>query len=397
MPEEKLNIAHLHWGFPPIIGGVETHLTIIMPQMVECGHNVSLLTGSANNVPAESEYMGAHVSRTPIMDLNWLDKRGLNGLDDEIANTYSAFFDRCKPDVIHAHNMHYFSQPHARILERIAGERGLPLVLTAHNVWDELLFLELTKKIKWSHIIAVSHFIKREIIGIGVNDVDITVVHHGLDEKKFSPGCDTSHMRAKYPKLEGRRIVFHPARIGLAKGCDISIKAMNIVKEMVPDSMLVLAGSKNIIDWGGKQQKDIAYLVNLIKHLELEDDILIDMYTLDEVRELYELSEVCVYPSTGPEPFGLTMIEAMAMEKPMVVTNMGGMPEIIKDGINGFVIPVRDFESLAAKITHLLKDEKMNKRFGYTGRQIVEASYTREKVTRDTIAVYKRVIKKMAE
>ena len=397
MSDKKLNIAQMHWGFPPIIGGVETHLTIILPEMVRSGHNVSLLTGAVSDEPADSDYMGVHISRTPLMDLNWLYKRGLSGLDDEIAKTFTVFFDKCEPDVIHVHNMHYFSQPHARILEKIAGERGLPIVLTAHNVWDELLYLELTNNINWSHIIAVSHFIKREIIGIGVDDVDITVIHHGLDEKKFSAGCDTSNIRAKYPQLEGRRIVFHPARIGLAKGCDVSIKALKIVKEHVPDSMLVLAGSKNIIDWGGTQQKDIAYMVNLIKHLKLEKDIMIETYTLDEVREIYEMCEVCTYPSNGPEPFGLTMIEAMAMEKPMIVTNMGGMPEVIKDGINGFVIPVRDFESQAAKIVQLLLDEKMNKRFGYTGRQMVEASYTRAKVTKNTMAVYRRVINEAAE
>ena len=85
MPDKKLSIAHLHWGFPPIIGGVETHLTIIMPHMVAGGHKVSLLAGSAEGAPAEEDYMGAAVYRTPIMDLNWLNKRGLSGLDDEEA------------------------------------------------------------------------------------------------------------------------------------------------------------------------------------------------------------------------------------------------------------------------------------------------------------------------
>ena len=98
-----------------------------------------------------------------------------------------------------------------------------------------------------------------------------------------------------------------------------------------------------------------------MKHFEIEENVLIDMYTLDEVRALYELSEVCLYPSTAAEPFGLTMLEAMAMEKPMIVTNMGGMPEVIRDGINGFIVPVRDFEMLAAKICQLLEDEKLLK------------------------------------
>ena len=57
--KSKLNISHLHWGFPPIIGGVETHLTIILPQMVKSGHNVSLLTSSVEGVNGDAIIVGS--------------------------------------------------------------------------------------------------------------------------------------------------------------------------------------------------------------------------------------------------------------------------------------------------------------------------------------------------
>ncbi len=391
--KEKLNIAHLHWGFPPIIGGVETHLTIILPQMAKLGHNVHLLTGAVEGLRGRYTYEKVKIHRTPLMDLNWLYKRGLNGLEEEVKDTFNAFLGEAKPDIVHAHNMHYFSTIHVRALESYCQANKIPFILTAHNVWDDILFLELTHKVKWDHIIAVSHYIKKEIIGIGLDDVKITVIHHGVDQDNFKSGADTTHILSKYPQLKDKKVIFHPARIGLAKGCDTSIKAISIVKQLHPDIMLVLAGSKNIIDWGGTQQKDIAYLVNLVKHFEMENNVLIDMYSLEEVKELYEVADLCLYPSTAPEPFGLTMLEAMAMSKPMIVSNMGGMPEIIKDGINGFVVPMRDFETMAAKICQLLEDKKLNKRFGYTGRQMVESQYTKEKVTQDTIAVYRNTLR----
>ncbi len=392
--KEKLNIVHLHWGFPPVIGGVETHLTIILPQMVKLGHRVSLLTATAEGVKVRYKYEGVDIFRTPIMDLNWLYKRGLRGLKEEIYEVFSSFIKETKPDVIHTHNMHYFSEPHARIIEALSKEKNIPLILTAHNVWDDLTFLELTHKINWTHIIAVSHFIKKEIIGVGIDDRKITVIHHGIDQYKFHPKINPKNILHKYPQLKGRKVVFHPARIGLAKGCDTSIKAVNLLKKKYRDIMLVLAGSKNIIDWGQTQQKDIAYMVNLIRHFQLENNVLIDYYSLDEVRELYAVSMVCVYPSSLGEPFGLTMLEAQACAKPMIITNVGGMPEVIKDGINGFVINVRDFEDLAAKISQLIEDDRLRKRFGYTGRQIVESQYTKEKVTEGIISVYKRFIKR---
>ena len=94
------------------------------------------------------------------MDLNWLAKRGLEGIEGEVKQVFKKFIDQNRPDIIHTHNMHYFSKPHIKILEALCIAKGIPLFSTAHNVWDDGLFLELTTKIKWSHIIAVSHFIE---------------------------------------------------------------------------------------------------------------------------------------------------------------------------------------------------------------------------------------------
>ena len=226
---KKLNIAQLHWGFPPIIGGVETHLTMLLPELVKKGHKIALLTGSVEGEKEQDIFKGVTVYRSPIFDLNWLARRGLEALDEEIKKTYDYFFDKAKPDIIHAHNMHYFSEKHAKILCEISKQKGVPLILTAHNVWDDILFLKLTRDICWSHIIAVSHFIKKELMGTGYDDRNITVIHHGIDVKTFRPDVSPLKILKKFPELKGRRIVFHPARMGMAKGCDVSIKAIRLV------------------------------------------------------------------------------------------------------------------------------------------------------------------------
>jgi len=391
--KNKLNISHIHWGFPPVIGGVETHLDIILPAMSRAGHNVSILTGSFEGYKGYYKYKGIDIYRAPIMELNWLSQRGINGLEKEIRQNFRMFMDRTHPDVLHVHNMHYFSKPHTRILEEMANRRKIPLILTAHNVWDDNLFLDLTRNYKWEKIIAVSHFIKRELIGIGVDDRKIAVIHHGIDEKLYKPNVRISSILRKYPILKNRsRVIFHPARMGLAKGCDVSIKALRLVREKHPDVLLILAGTRNIIDWASTQQKDIAYMVNLIEYFNLRDNVLIDAFRLEDMPALYSMSNVCLYPSTSSEPFGLTMLEAMAAGKPMVVTDAGGMPEIIKDGINGFVIPIKNFEMLASRILQLLDDDRLNRRFGYTGREIVEQYYTSDIVTRNILMLYDKVL-----
>ena len=116
--KDVLNIVQLHWGFPPIIGGVETHLTVMLPEMVKMGHSVSLLTGSAEKVDNNYIYEGVRICRTPLFDLNWLYKRGLKGLEEQLRETYCVLFDQAKPDIIHAHNMHYFSEVHTYLLNQ---------------------------------------------------------------------------------------------------------------------------------------------------------------------------------------------------------------------------------------------------------------------------------------
>ena len=388
--KKKLRISQLHWGFPPVIGGVETHLTILLPTLVQMGHKVNLLTGSFEGEKGKSNYKGVGIFRQPIMDLNWLSKRGLNGISEEVKQVFNHFIDKTNPDCIHVHNMHYFSKPHAVGIQQIASKKGIPIFLTAHNVWDDNVFLELTKKINWTHIIAVSHFIKKEIIGAGYNHKKITVIHHGIDQNKYLPKINTRAVYKKYPMLRGKKIIFHPARMGLAKGCDVTIKALRIVRERFPEAFLMLAGTKNIIDWGNSQQKDIAYMVSLIKSLGLRHHTLIDAYALTDMPALYGASSVCVYPSTSSEPFGLTMLEALSSAKPMIVTDAGGMPEIIKDGINGFVVPVKDFESLASRIIQLLANKSLSERLGYTGRHMVEQQFTKEIVAENTLDIYRK-------
>ncbi len=389
---KKLKIAQIHWGFPPIIGGVETHLTILLPEFIERGHKVALLTGFVEGEKVRDEYKGLTVHRTPLLDLNWLVKRGLDALEEEITKTYNSFLEEIKPDIIHVHNMHYFSEIHIRILEEIASQKGIPLILTAHNVWDDILFLKLVREINWTYIIAVSHYIKKELMGAGCDEKKIIVLHHGINVNTFHSRVRTANIIKKFPELKNRKIVFHPARMGIAKGCDVSIKAINLVKEHFPDVLLVMAGNKNIIDWELTQEKDIAYFVELIKTFDLKEHVFIDVYSLKEMPALYNLAHVCIYPSSALEPFGLTMLESLSSEKPMIVTNIGGMPEVIIDDVNGYIIKVKDFEALAARIIYLLDEPKVRERLGRTGRQTVCTHFTKETMTRSHLDIYKQVL-----
>ena len=151
-----MKIAMIHWGFPPIIGGVETHLIFLMPELVKMGHKVTLLTGAANGSPEQFDFKGAKIYRSKFYDLNWLFKSNFQDVDDNVLEVTVDYLDKVKPDIIHTHNMHYFSRYHINVVEHYAREHKIPLVLTAHNSWKDKLFLDLTCKIAWDKIIAIN-------------------------------------------------------------------------------------------------------------------------------------------------------------------------------------------------------------------------------------------------
>ncbi|MCK5305655.1 MAG: glycosyltransferase family 4 protein [Candidatus Omnitrophica bacterium] len=391
--KKNLTILQMHWGFPPTIGGVETHLTLLGPELVKRGHKVYLLTGLPEGTEHEEEYEGMKVYRTPYFDLNWLLQRGFEAIEGELREFLFSYLDKIKPDLIHTHNMHYFSRVHAKLLNDYARSNQVPLILTAHNVWDDGLFLDLTNEVvKWNHIIAVSNYIKEELQSVGVKESRISVVYHGVDTERFKPASAQALIK-KYPQFKGKKVIFHPARMGLAKGCDTSIKAIAIVKKQVPEVMLILCGIRNIIDWNSTQQKDIAYMLHLIKTLDLEKNVYIDMIPHNLISKFYNLASVSVYPSTACEPFGITMLESLSSSVPMVVTETGGMPEIIQDGLNGYIVKVKKHNDLADRIIRLLKDADSARRLGSNGRDMVLRSFTIEKMVDDTIDVYQQVMK----
>lgn len=391
-----MRVMQLHWAFIPIIGGVESHLAMLGPEMVKNGCRVSLLTGSVENSPVEEWYGGMLVRRTPLMDLNGLTPEAMAKRSREIRKELEDFVDQVRPDLIHAHNMHYFSPVYADALYEIKKSRGIPLVLTAHNVWadNDRIWREMNKRaFYWDAVIAVSHFIKRELVRAGYEEERVSVIHHGIDLARFGPATarDRERIGELYPQLAGRRVIFHPARMSLDKGCHISVKALELVRRKFPEALLVLAGTGNTVDWGSQQPRQVRVILDLIDKLGLKDDVLVRFFAWEEIPLMYKAAEVCVYPSCFEEPFGLVMLESMASERPVVVSRAGGMPEVVRNGVTGFVVEMANERELADRCCLLLGNPGLCRSMGRRGRSMVEKLWTKEMMTRATLSVYRSV------
>jgi glycosyltransferase involved in cell wall biosynthesis len=390
-----LRISKLHWAFPPIIGGVETHLMMLGPELVARGLTVNLLTGSVDGRET-IDYQGMTVTRTPLMDLNGLGSpAGIQELAQNIRDELTAFVKKTRPDLIHVHNMHYFSPVHARVLARISRRENIPLVLTAHNVWDDELWCEmLSFRPVWDAVIAVSRFIKRELVKNGFQASRVHVVHHGMDLERFTPvgAAEREGILGRHPALRGRRVMFHPARMSLAKGSDFAVRAFAEMKKKLPDLCLVMAGTEKTVDWGSYQGPEIRKINALISSLKLADDVYIRFFPWDEIADMYRVADVVVYPSVFEEPFGLVMLEALASGIPIVVTESGGMPEVIEDGFNGFVVPRRDPHALAQRCLLILDDPVVAARLAANGLRRARERFSLPAMIDNTLDVYRRVV-----
>lgn len=109
---------------------------------------------------------------------------------------------------------------------------------------------------------------------------------------------------------------------------------------------------------------------------------------IDFMPQFYNISESCICLAAGHEPFEITALESLASGAPIVITKSGGMIVLIKDGVNGFAVEIKDYKELAEKCMAVLNDNAFRQRFSINGKAIVKEKYTKEIMTDNTLMVY---------
>lgn len=391
-----MRVAVLHWAFPPVVGGVETHLALLCPRLVSAGWEVHLLTGAVPERPKVEEWRGVRIRRSPLLQLNLLSRAEITRQRESIYSTVVGFLAGVKPHLVHCHNFHYFSPVHAQAVLDYCSAAGIPALLTAHNVWSDGLWQEMSGLAeRWQAVIAVSHYIRAELIRSGYPAHRIRVIHHGIDVERFAAvaaGEDegASAFLPEFPP--GRRVIFHPARLSLDKGCDLAVRALALIREEVPEAVLLLAGTGSIVDWEGRQKRDLEVIQGLVKELHLEQHVLIRHFSWEEMPRAYRRAEVCIYPSRFEEPFGLAVIESMAAGRPVVASRAGGMPELIQPGRTGYLVAREDSGELAKACLALLQNRELAHLIGKAGQSEARRRFTVERMVAETEELYRQLV-----
>jgi glycosyltransferase involved in cell wall biosynthesis len=203
------------------------------------------------------------------------------------------------------------------------------------------------------------------ILGINPHKIFIAPNSSIISEDEAESEKQMNILREKL-RLEGKKIILYVGRLEKRKNVDILIKAFAQIKR--DDVCLLIIGD-------GESRP---YLEKLCKQLELRNVYFLGRIERDKLPPYYRLCTVFVYP-TAREPWGLAINEAMQFGKPVIATpRVAATHDLIKQGINGFIVPENDFQALAKAINRIILDEESAKRMGQRSREIIIQGFTYE-------------------
>ena len=221
----------------------------------------------------------------------------------------------------------------------------------------------------------------------------IEVVHNPVDLERWDPArIDRVHARAKLTEVRNRALLLGVvAQLTPWKGQDIAIEALHLLRKQGIDAHLVLIGSVKF-GAGSTRFDNRAYVERLearVRELRLQDRVSW-LGERNDVVELVAALDVLLLPS-HEEPFGRAVIEAMAMEVPVVATSVGGPAEILTDGREGYLVAPHNPAAWAEAI-RLTGNPAARRLMGRAGRLRVEEAFTLDRHVDSMVAVYDRAL-----
>lgn len=308
------------------------------------------------------------------------------------AQEFSDFVEKIileyKIDVICAENILFGPPPaYSLRLNMVAALHKIPLMLRLHMYPESPIQIELTNQLMWDHISCVSRSVAGDCFKKGTDIDKLSTDYLGVNTSQFNPNPDKSYDLRKNLKLEeNARIVLTAGRIITGsknmlkeKGMINLVEAFSRISPRFPNLRLVIGVAKASDSLKDEFMSAYEMLLGYIKINGIENKTIVKMFELDQMPNIYRSSDVLVLPAEKNETLGQIFIEAMACGLPVIGAKTGGIPEIISDRYNGYLVPPNDPIILAQKIEIILKDQKIRNRFIKNGEKTVQEKFTAEK------------------
>jgi len=396
-----MRVLMLSWEYPPnLVGGLGRHVAELVPALVERGVDVQVVTPKVDDAPPLEEDQGVTIHRVPMParsggypDFYTLVRHA----NESLGAACQQIIESAGPfDLIHTHD--WLTAFAARDLKH---RNRLPLVATIHATErgrgrGQLSGPEAQRinDAEWEltyeawRVITTTRYMAEELERYFSTPADkVDIIPNGIDPRRFQEleGVDLSAFRARYALAEEKLVLF-VGRIVREKGVEVLVRAMPLVLASVPEAKLVVAGKGPELD----------YIRQLAWDLDLSHKVLLPGFVSIEDRDrLYKVADCAVFPSLY-EPFGIVALEAMAARTPVVVSEVGGLREVVRHGETGITIYPNDIESCAWGIVHTLQHPEWARMRVENAYREVLTVYNWDTIAASTIGVYERVVKERA-
>lgn len=363
--EFRLKICIVNTFFPPWRGGAETYTYNLAKNLVLRGQDVEVLCANDPERSGKRVIEGVLVNR--LRSHGWIyGVPIIPKLPYELA--------KIDADILHAN----FPNPYTASTTSLTSLfRGIPSVLTWHNDLPPVTFtagiiVHIHDRLavpvylhNFKRIISTSESYAKSSKLLWKYRERVVVIPNGVDTERFNPRRDGSQVRARYNLEDSKVILFVGAltKWHRYKGLDVLIKAFMEIHRQLNEVRLLIVG-------GGSLKLEYQALSSSMA----EKVIFAGNIGDEELPNYYAASDLLVLPSMDrSEGFGLTLLEANATGKPVVASNVGGIPSLVAHGVNGLLVPPRDEKTLAKTIITLMGNEAGLVEMGLNGRRIAEA------------------------
>jgi glycosyltransferase involved in cell wall biosynthesis len=234
-------------------------------------------------------------------------------------------------------------------------------------------------------IIAVSHFTKWELIHYyKVPENKIRVIHNGVDTKKFKPISDKHKVKQDLGFNPDEPVVVSVGRLYARKGLFTLIESIPAVVKRFPKAKFIISGKG--------QSDEMKKLLAHAEKLSVRDNMIFTGYTPDkELPKLYQAADVFAF-STFYEHHPFAILEALSTGLPVVTTSVGGIPETIVDGKNGFMCEPFNANQMSSRILYLLEHPAAADEMGHQARKTIMEEYDWRIIVKIVHKVYKEVL-----
>jgi len=311
-----------------------------------------------------------------------------------------------KIDVIHGHSGYSIL---ALITELSAKTLNLPSIhsiycpiqvagvnvvkLFSNEILSKFYFLLINK------IIAVSGNVKNSLIRVGIPENKIAEVPIGINTELFNPNVLGYEIRKRYNIDPDQPTLLYVGNLTMQKGLSVLIDALNIVKKDTPNLKLLMVLNLPLERYVKPDKLDVDMelifeIKDKIKCYGLEDNI-IPLGLLDNMPQVMAACDVFITPflnTVGIADYPVSLLEAMAVGKPVIATKVGGIPEIVRHGRNGLLIEPGNVDDLANAIRYILQNKEEAKNMGKEAAKTIFERFRLETVVDELEKIYEEVI-----